>query len=135
MQIFIDQFDENLSSIKQEMDEIRNDNVGLLQHISEIMDNEDGTNKTEKKFNEMNKDISFKKQQKNEAQNTLIHSEKELEKRQIELDKINNLDKKINIELENIEKKTQDYEDDMKSFKTNDEIQIEYKQRNNNCSK
>ena len=129
MQIFIDQFDENLSLIKQEMDEIRNDNVGLLQHISENMDNEDGTNKTELKFNEMNKDISFKKQQKNEAQNTLIHSEKELEKRQIELDKINNLDKKINVELQNIEKKTQHYEDDMKSFKTNDEIQTEYKQR------
>lgn len=128
MQIFIDQFDKNINLIKQEMNDIKIDNVGLLKHISENIENDDGINKTQLRFNEMNNDISFKEQQKNQAKNTLIYSEKELEKRQNELDKINNLDKKINIELANIDKKRSDCQDDMKSFKSHDQIQIEYKQ-------
>merc|ERR1712228_139456 len=129
MQAFMDQFDENLKLIREEMDAIKQDNVGLMVHISENESNKDGVNPTDLKMDKMKNDISFKQQQKNEAQSTLVYSEKELEKRQSELDKINNLDTKIQAELENLDKKQEEYEDDMKSFKAHNVIQSEYKQK------
>merc|ERR1711948_118645 len=92
-------------SIADESDAIKQDNVGLMIHIS------------------------VKQQQKNEAQSTLVYSEKELEKRQNELDKINNLDTKIQAELKNLEEKQSDWKEQMQSFKSHDEIQSEYKRR------
>ena len=73
--------------------------------------------------------MHFKEQQKKEAQDTLIYSEKELEKRKAELEKINNLDSKISIELGNMEKEQQTMQQEMDGFMTHEEIQVEYKQR------
>eukprot|EP01084_Bolivina_argentea_P289943 497967_1 len=129
MQVFIDQFETNVKSITNEMDALKADNVGLLTHISVINEDQNGTNATQIKMKEMKEDISLKKQQKDEAQNTLNYSEKELEKREMELKKINNLDQKISVELDNIETKTKQFENEIKSFKTHDQIQTEYKQK------
>jgi len=127
MQVFIDAFDENMQAINQEMQRLRDDNVGLLRHISEkeIGDERDSALQVD----EMRQDISFKEQQKSDAQNTLVYSKKELEKRQAELEKINNLDEKISAELENIEKKQSECEEEMKSFKSQSEVLEEYQQR------
>merc|ERR1712098_768901 len=103
------------------MDELKVDNVGLLVHISECMES-DGVNRTEMAMKEMKRDITFKEQQKKEAEDTLIYSEKELEKRKAELDKINNLDSKISIELRNIDTERDKMQKEMDSFMTIEEI-------------
>merc|ERR1712129_244002 len=119
MQAFLDAFDENYKSIADESDAIKQDNVGLMIHIS---DKQNGENKTDLRMDKIKSDISFKQQQKNEAQSTLVYSQKEL-------DKINNLDTKIQAELKNLEEKQSDWKEQMQSFRSHDEIQSEYKRR------
>jgi len=128
MQAFIDQYEENHSATVAQIEALKEDNYGLLLHISDNERNDGSANSTQTRMSEMRKDISFKRQQKNEAQNTLLYSEKELEKRQIELEKINNLDEKIKVELQSIDEQAQQYRDEMAAFMTHSEIQTEYKQ-------
>jgi len=128
MQIFIDQYESNQSAIREEIEALREDNYGLLVHISESLEG-DGVNRSELAMKEMRSDIHFKEQQKREAQDTLIYSEKELEKRKAELDKINNLDSKISIELGNMDEEERSMQQEMDGFMTHEEIQAEYKRR------
>jgi len=128
MQAFIDQYEENQSATATQIEALKEDNYGLLLHISDNERNDGSASSTQTRMSEMRKDISFKRQQKDEAQNTLLYSEKELEKRQLELEKINNLDDKISVELQSIDEQTQQHREEMAAFKTHSEIQSEYKQ-------
>jgi len=75
------------------------------------------------------KEMNFKKNnQKDQAEHTLSHVNGELQKRKDELDKINNLDKKIQLELENLDNQQISMTNEINQFKSPEDIELFCKQ-------
>lgn len=76
----------------------------------------------------MKQELSFKQQKMEHSKQTLELLGKDLEKRKGELQKINDLDKKINLELASSKEKIQQMQQEMAAFKSNDELAADARQ-------
>jgi len=101
---FIDKFSEEKEKELKSQTESQQMIVALLQHISDDLARQHNL-PSEAKVNAMREDLSFKKRQVDASETTHQRLQQELQKRQIELEKINGLDKKITVELTSLAEK------------------------------
>lgn len=121
MTAFIESFeDKKIKEMKQQA-EIQNTIVALLEHTSQGLERE-GNMPNKNKLMEMKDDLSFKEKQLETSQMTKERLEKELVKRQSELEKINTLDEKIRLELGSLFEKLETMQSDMVAFKNIDNL-------------
>eukprot|EP00455_Lapot_gusevi_P006037 TRINITY_DN12580_c0_g6_i2.p1 TRINITY_DN12580_c0_g6~~TRINITY_DN12580_c0_g6_i2.p1 ORF type:complete len:600 (-),score=185.03 TRINITY_DN12580_c0_g6_i2:75-1874(-) len=121
MQEFIERFNETKAEELATKTRLQQSIVGLMQHISKGIQMEQNLPDANK-FDEMKGELGFKMQQMQNAESTLAHLQKELEKRQQELDKINNLDSKISIELNALNQRIEQMQVELVSFQKIDEL-------------
>lgn len=98
---FIESFETTVASEKEEQLKAKENIVGLLEHISTGV-NADVSNMSKARLGEMKDDLSFKSKQMETSQATKVRLEQELQKREVELQKLNNLDGKIAVELDSL---------------------------------
>lgn len=124
IQAFIDGFERDRAEELELKKATQKTIVALLQHTSKglalQLNLPDG-----KRFSEMRNDLSFKEQKLENSKQTLLLLQKDREKRKEELDKINNLDKKINNEMTNLREKIQQMLEEQDSFKSPEELQAD----------
>jgi len=101
---FIDKFPQEKEKELKSQDESQQMIVALLKHISSDLARQHNL-PSEAKVNAMREDLSFKKRQVDASETTHQRLQQELQKRQIELEKINGLDKKITVELTSLAEK------------------------------
>merc|ERR1719326_1390119 len=101
---FIDKFPDEKNKELKSQSESQQMIVALLQHISSDLSRQHNL-PSEAKVNAMREDLSFKKRQVDASETTHQRLQQELQKRQIELEKINGLDKKITVELTSLAEK------------------------------
>ena len=93
----------------------------LLQHMSKDLDRQDNL-PTRSEASDMKNDLSFKERQLEASKTTQERLEAELGKRQTELEKIDQLDKKIELELGSLRKKMVSMKEQMVIFKDVDAL-------------
>jgi len=118
MSELIDTFDEKkaleLSKIESSQEKI----VSLLQAISrKTAQSENTSGMSEDKFNEMRSDLDFKQMQMDNSVSTSSRLEGELQRRKVELEKINTLDEKISLELRQLNEKMASMATELVTFK------------------
>lgn len=101
---FIDKFPEEKKKEEESQAASQNMIVALLSHISTDLSRQHNL-PSEAKVTAMREDLSFKKRQVDASETTHQRLQQELQKRQIELEKINGLDKKITVELKSLAEK------------------------------
>lgn len=105
--------------------------VALLKHISKSLNAAKNIPDAET-LSEMKRELTFKDRQLANSKDTLTLLKQESKKKQEELDKINNLDLKINKQTKALQAKIADMKDKMATFKTEDEMRsdaAEYKKQ------
>merc|ERR1719158_1342018 len=113
MSQFINSFDEHKAEEEAKMAEKQENIVRLLQNISTAISLQ-GTNMTpEGHLRDMEDELDFKNKEKMNSETTQNRLEAELAKRQGELEKIESLDVKITQELQQVEAKMQQYQQDI----------------------
>merc|ERR1711972_850911 len=106
MSELIDSFDEKKAEEVQKTAQAQSEIVRLLQSISrktEFLDNSGNMNK--EKMSEIKADLDFKQTQMDNSATTSSRLNQELDKRRVELEKINTLDQKISVELTQLTEK------------------------------
>jgi hypothetical protein len=112
------------ATVNKEMDDqmkAKENIVGLLEHISAGV-NADVSNMSKARLGEMKEDLSFKSKQMETSQATKVRLEQELQKREVELQKLNNLDGKIAVELESLNETMRKKREEMVHFDKIDEL-------------
>jgi len=115
MSEFIDTFDQTQGEIKNDQDGTQSNIVGLLEHISSGLDAE-GSMPSKERLSEMKDEASFKERQLESSQATMQRLQQERTQRVAEMEKIQNLDEKIKIELSSLQAKMDSMKDEMSSF-------------------
>lgn len=118
---FIEGFQQNVENEMQEQLKAKANIVGLLEHISGGV-NADVSNMSKARLGEMKEDLSFKSKQMETSQATKVRLEQELQKREVELQKLNNLDGKIAVELESLNETMRKKREEMVHFDKIDEL-------------
>jgi hypothetical protein len=118
---FIESFDTTVAREKEEQLKAKENIVGLLEHISAGV-NADVTNMSKARLGEMKEDLSFKSKQMETSHATKMRLEQELQKRQVELEKLNSLDGKIAVELESLNETMRRKREEMIQFDKIDEL-------------
>jgi len=112
MSQFISSFDEHKAEEEQKMTEKQESIVRLLQNISTALSLQSHMT-PEGHLRDMEDELEFKSKQLQNSETTQNRLEAELAKRQGELEKIESLDVKITQELQQVEAKMQQYEQDI----------------------
>ncbi|KAL1507505.1 hypothetical protein AB1Y20_008340 [Prymnesium parvum] len=118
MSELIDTFDEKKAIEVKKLEATQEKVVGLLQAISRKMAQSENTGgMSEDKFNEMRSDLDFKQMQMDNSVSTSAKLEGELQRRKVELEKINTLDEKISLELQQLNEKMATMTSELATFK------------------
>lgn len=121
---FLAQFPQDKAEALAMKDALQTSVVGLLQHISKgvaVQQTLGGASAsaaapTSAALGDMKDELLFKQGQMQNSEQTLGHLQRELEKRQGELEKINSLDSKISVELQTLNDKVKQMEADLVTF-------------------
>jgi len=113
---FIENYDETEKKGLQEQKDTQQVIVQLLEAMSKDLGRQNNM-PTVAQVSEMQSDLTFKERQLKASQSTQERLEAELNKRKAELEKIDQLDKKIALELENLTNKMGSMKDQMEIFK------------------
>jgi len=90
---------------------------------------------SEDKFNEMRSDLDFKQMQMDNSISTSSRLEGELQRRKVELEKINTLDEKIGLELKQLNEKMESMTSELETFKDLKALRENSEQRERNLIK
>ena len=115
LQEFIDKFPEAKKKEEEKKAVIQKTIVSLLQHISKGIGRQ-GEIPDASRLQEMQDELAFKQQQKSASETTLEMLKSDLAVRKKDLDKINQLDTKIDRELEALKEKMVKMEQDLAAF-------------------
>jgi len=118
---FIEGFQATVAKEMEDQMKAKENIVGLLEHISAGV-NADVSNMSKARLGEMKEDLSFKSKQMETSQATKVRLEQELQKREVELQKLNNLDGKIAVELESLNETMRKKREEMVHFDKIDEL-------------
>jgi len=121
MSEFLEHHDEYVMKELEEQKKSQKIIVALLEHTSRSISREQNL-PTSEQFSEMKDSLSFKKRQLESSMSTQDQLEKELEKRKGELEKINTLDSKIQVELSSLTSRIQVMNSEMIQFEKIDEL-------------
>ena len=121
---FLQGFDEAVLKELEEHKKAQRMIVGLLEHTSRHLGRE-GALPNEEQLGEMRDSLSFKKKALESSQSTQEQLHKELEKRRGELDKVNTLDTKIEVELKSLTARIDVMKSEMVQFVKIDELRAE----------
>ena len=113
---FIENYTETEAKGLQEQKDTQQVIVQLLEAMSKNLGRQNNM-PTVAQVSEMQSDLTFKERQLKASQSTQERLEAELNKRKAELEKIDQLDKKIALELENLTTKMSSMKDQMETFK------------------
>jgi intraflagellar transport protein 74 len=113
---FIENYTETEAKGLQEQKDTQQVIVQLLEAMSKDLGRQNNM-PTVAQVSEMQSDLTFKERQLKASQSTQERLEAELNKRKAELEKIDQLDKKIALELENLTTKMSSMKDQMETFK------------------
>jgi len=106
MSELIDTFEEKKAAEINKIEMSQEKIVNVLQAISrKSAQSENVSGMSEDKFNEMRSDLDFKQMQMDNSVSTSSRLEGELQRRKVELEKINTLDEKISLELKQLNDK------------------------------
>lgn len=124
MQEFIDSFPPAMEQEKQNKQTLQQTIVTLMKFISKELGM---SNKVpdQKQLSELRQELSFKERNLKNSQTTLSMLQKDLEQRREELEKINQLDKKITLELGSLKDKMESMRVEISQFKSEEEIKEE----------
>lgn len=112
---FIDNFEENRAATLQDQQKTQDTIVALLEHMSQSLEHEhDMPSKDQLK--EMKDEASFREKQFESSQQTVQRLALEKKQREAELQKIETVDEKIQIELVSLDKKMRSMRSDMVEF-------------------
>jgi len=117
MSELIDNFDEQKAAEEKKTAAAQSEIVRLLQSISrktEFLEN--ANNMSTQKLTEIKADLDFKQIQMDNSANTSSRLAQELDKRKLELEKINTLDSKINTEIKQLDEKMATMKSELKVF-------------------
>jgi len=118
MSELIDTFDEKKALEVNKIETSQEKIVNLLQSISrKTAQSENAAGMSEDKFNEMRSDLDFKQMQMDNSVTTSSRLEGELQRRKVELEKINTLDEKISLELKQLNEKMASMGTELVTFK------------------
>jgi len=118
MSELIDTFDEKKTIEVSKIETAQERIVTLLQAISrKTAQTENASAMSEDKFNEMRSDLDFKQMQMDNSVTTSSRLEGELQRRKVELEKINTLDEKISLELKQLNEKMASMGTELVTFK------------------
>jgi len=118
MSELIDTFEEKKALEVNKTESAQEKIVLLLQSISrKAQQSENAAAMSEDKFNEMRSDLDFKQMQMDNSVSTSSRLEGELQRRKVELEKINTLDEKISLELKQLHEKMQTMGTELVTFK------------------
>lgn len=120
MTAFIDAFDGKQQAELRQQQQLQNMIVAILEHTSLTM--QASGVEQDSKLLDIQEDLSFKERQLESSQSTKDRLEKELVKRQGELDKINTLDDKIRMELGALTTKMGTMQTDLVEFQNIDQL-------------
>jgi hypothetical protein len=124
MQEFIDDFPKMQVKDKEDLVNLKFTVIALLKHISKGVSVEENLPDAEQ-LADMKQELSFKEQTLKNAKDTAALLNSDLAKRKEELEKINNLDKKIGLELKLLKEKIQNMETELANFKDEDTLKEE----------
>jgi len=118
---FIESFEETKSSIVADQKQTQETVVGLLEHISSGLEAE-GSMPSQERLKEMTDEASFKERQLESSQATIQRLMKEKEQRSAEMEKIQSLDEKIQMELGSLRTQMESMQQDMAAFDDLDDL-------------
>ncbi|GBG27578.1 Intraflagellar transport protein 74-like [Hondaea fermentalgiana] len=121
MSEFLDTFEEQMVRELEEQKRAQKMVVGLLEHTSRHLAQSENL-PSEEQYSEMKDALTFKKRQLESSASTMEQLEKELEKRRGELEKINTLDEKIEVELKSLTERIAVMKSEMVQFVKIDEL-------------
>mmetsp|Transcript_13097 Transcript_13097/g.27433 ORF Transcript_13097/g.27433 Transcript_13097/m.27433 type:complete len:621 (+) Transcript_13097:93-1955(+) len=111
---FIDSFDDSRKEEERKMKEKQDSISMLLENISKAVSLQAGVT-PDGHLRDMEDELDFKSRQLQNSENTQNRLEAELTKRQGELEKIESLDTKISLELQQVEAKMRQYEEEIET--------------------
>jgi len=118
MSELIDTFEDKKAVEVNKIESAQEKIVNLLQSISRKMSqSENAGGMSEDKFNEMRSDLDFKMMQMDNSVSTSGKLEGELQRRKVELEKINTLDEKITLELSQLNEKMETMTTELVTYK------------------
>lgn len=118
---FIEKFEETKTKELETQRQTQDTIVQLLEHMSKDITRQDAMPSAERAV-AMKEDLSFKEKSLQSSKTTQERLESELQKRQKELEKIDQLDKKISIELKSLTSKIESMKEQMVIFKDVDAL-------------
>lgn len=124
MQEFIDDFPKMSQKDKEDLGNLKFTIVALLKHISKGISLSENLPDAEQ-LADMKKELTCKEQLLRNSKDTLSLLNADKKKREEELDKINNLDKKISVELKSLKEKITSMEKELTEFKDEDTLKDE----------
>jgi intraflagellar transport protein 74 len=113
MTTFIESFDDHKAEEQKRMKEKQDSITRSLENISKGLSLSSGGVGLDGHLRDMEDELDFKTKQLQNSESTQSRLEAELSKRQGEVEKIEHLDMKISVELEQTAAKTQQYEDEI----------------------
>lgn len=122
---FIEGYPATKEREQQEQSKIQTTVVALLEHISEGLARTKSQLPSKARASEMRDDLTFKERQLESAASTKERLEKELQKRQGELAKINTLDEKISVELSSLREKIESMRGEMEQLSNVRELKLQ----------
>jgi len=130
MTMFIESFDDHKAEEEKKLKEKQDSISRVLENISKALSMGGGGAGLEGHLRDMEDELKFKSDQLHNSESTQSRLEAELAKRQSEVEKIEHLDMKISVELEQTQAKTNQYEEEIATkFDRLDEMQQEGGQR------
>jgi intraflagellar transport protein 74 len=124
MSQFLETFDDAVLKELEEQKKAQRMIVGLLEHTSRHLARQ-GALPSAEQFSEMRDSLSFKKRALESSASTQEQLQKELEKRRGELEKVNTLDSKIEVELKSLTSRSEVMKAEMLQFVKIDELRQE----------
>jgi len=115
MTLFISQFDATRGSTSQDQLQAQDKIVALLEHISNGLEQQNSM-PSQQRLNELRDEATFRERQLESSQQTTQRLIQERKHREAEMQKIETLDEKIEIELESLQQKMQMMVSDMVEF-------------------
>lgn len=115
MTLFISQFDATRGSTSQDQLQAQDKIVALLEHISNGLEQQNSM-PSQQRLNELRDEATFRERQLESSQQTTQRLIQERKHREAEMQKIETLDEKIEIELESLQQKMQVMVSDMVEF-------------------
>jgi hypothetical protein len=127
MQDFINSYPDLKAKQQQQKETLQRTIVALLTHISKGLQAQKDL-PDQKQFEKIKSEVSFKEKRINNSKSTALKLEKELEKKKAALEKMQGLDKKLPVELTQFKTKIRDMKEEMRSFKTPEQLEQEAKE-------